>query len=505
VPAMAAIDLGAQSGRVTLGNFDGRQLTTTEIHRFPNIPVKAHDTLYWDTLRLYADTLAGLRAAARRSGAGLDSVGVDAWGLDFGLLDRFGRLVQNPVHHRDHRTDTAMGELCASIPPREVYQLTGTQLMPFNSLFQLSAMASTGDPALDCAQILLMIPDLFHYWLCGARACERTVATTTQCYDIVGNRWAWGLLDRAGVPARLFGPVVEPATDLGALRGDVTDAIGVSGTRVIAPAGHDTASAVAAIPLVGEGTIYISSGTWSLVGLESTKPMINDRTFAANLTNEGGVGGSVRILRNVVGLWILQQCRDAWSRLSGNWEFDDLVTLAQSAPRFAAFIDPNDPVFLPPGDMPGRISGYCVASGQQPPQDPACVMRCVLESLALKYRQTIDLLRTATGIAPRAVHVVGGGVKNKTLCQWTADATGLPVMAGPAEASTIGNLLVQAMGLGELGSLAEARQLVRDSFPVDVYEPRGGDAWEAAYHRFTLIAGTIAPDSPRPDQTGAGL
>lgn len=505
MPAMAAIDLGAQSGRVMLGEFDGQRLTTTEIHRFPNIPVKVHDTLYWDALSLYAETLTGLRAAACASTGGLDSVGVDAWGLDFGLLDRFGRLMHNPVHHRDRRTDTAMEALCGQIPPREVYQLTGTQMMPFNSLYQLWTMVAAGDPSLDCAETLLMIPDLFHYWLSGSRACERTAATTTQCYDIASNRWAWGLLERAGVPTRLFGHVVEPGTDLGGLRGEAADAIGVPGARVIAPAAHDTASAVAAIPLTGADTVYISSGTWSLVGIESARPMIDDATLAANLTNEGGVEGTVRILRNVVGLWILQQCQETWSRLGGGWDFDDLVSLGQSAPRFGAFIDPNDPVFMPPGDMPGRISGYCVASGQRSPQAPAGIVRCVLESLALKYRQTIDLLRTATGVVPRAVHMVGGGAKSKTLCQWTANATGLPVLAGPAEATAIGNLLVQAMALGELGSLAEGRQLVRDSFPVDVHEPDDGDAWEDAYRRFTLVTGAIGPGCPRPDRTRAGL
>lgn len=487
MPAMAAVDLGAQSGRVAFGNFDGRRLTIAELHRFPNVPVRVHDTLYWNALGLYAEILTGLRAAARAGQAGLASIGVDAWGLDFGLLDRLGRLVQNPVHYRDHRTDTVMETIFERMPARELYQVTGTQMMPINSLCQLRAMTAAGDPALDAAQTLLMMPDLFHYWLCGARVCERTAATTTQCYDVVGNDWAWDLLDRVGVPAHVFGDVVPPATVLGPLRGDVIDETGLSRARVIAAAGHDTAAAVAATPLRRSDSIYISSGTWSLVGVETAGPVIDDRTFAANLTNEAGVEGTVRILRNVVGLWILQECRSTWSRQGGSWEYDDLLALTESAPRFAAFIDPNDPVFLPPGDMPGRIASYCERSGQRPPAEPGGVVRCVLESLALKYRQTIELLAAAIGISPRTVHVIGGGAKNKTLCQWTADATGLEVLAGPAEATMIGNLLVQAMALGELGSLAEARQLVRDSFPVDIYEPRDHSAWDDAYHRFEEV------------------
>jgi rhamnulokinase len=484
---MAAIDLGAQSGRVAVGEFDGRRLMAIELHRFPNIPVKVHGTLYWDALRLYDDILTGLRAVARMHGTSVASIGVDAWGLDFGLLDRCGRLVHNPVHHRDHRTDTAIEGVFGRIPARQLYQATGTQMMSINSLCQLWAMTAANDPALDAAETLLMMPDLFHYWLCGARVCERTAASTTQCYDLVGGGWAWNLLERAGVPARLFTDVVPPATVLGPLRADVIAETGLSVARVVSPAGHDTAAAVVATPLSGNDSVYISSGTWSLVGIETTQPVIDDRTFSANLTNEAGVEGTVRILRNVVGLWILQECRSAWLRHGDSWEFDDLVSLAAPAPRFAAFIDPNDPVFLPPGDMPGRIKSYCERTGQQPPEEPGGVVRCVLESLALKYRQTVELLQTTIGISPRMVHVVGGGAKNTTLCQWTADATGLQVLAGPAEASTIGNLLVQAMALGELGSLAEARQAVRSSFPVDVYDPRDHDAWDAAYDRFSMV------------------
>lgn len=488
---MVAIDLGAQSGRVTLGSFDGRRLTATELHRFPNVPVRAHDTLYWDALGLHAEVLTGLRAAGAGP-AGVDSVGVDAWGLDFGLLDRLGHLVASPVHHRDHRTDTALDTLLRRIPARLLYQLTGTQIMPVNSLCQLWAMAVAGDPALDTAQTLLTIPDLFHYWLSGARACDYTAATTTQCYDIAGHRWAWDVLGQAGLPARLFGDVAVPATILGPLRPDVADETGLHRAQVISPTGRDTAAAVVATPLRDSACVYISSGTWSLVGVETAAPVIDDQTFAANLTNEGGIEGTTRILRNVVGLWILQECRNSWQRSDQDWDFDDLVVLAQSAARFAAFIDPNDPVFLPPGDMPGRIVRYCQRTGQQPPADPGSVVRCVLESLALKYRQTIELLGTTLGIAPRTVHLVGGAVRNTALCQWTADAVGLPVVAGPAEASTIGNLLVQAMGLGELDSLAEARQLVRDSFPADVYDPRDHDAWQDAYHRFSTVAASAA-------------
>jgi rhamnulokinase len=492
---MAAVDIGAQSGRVALGRFDGERLSVAEIHRFPNVPVRVHGTLHWDVLRLYAEILDGLGAAAVETDGLVDSVGIDTWGVDFALLDRAGRLVENPIHHRDRRTEGAMEGVFARVPARELYERTGIQLMPINTLFQLYAMVAAEDPALELADALLLIPDLFHYWLTGVAACEWTNATTSQCLDPRAQAWAVDVLERLGIPPRVFADVVRPATVLGALHSDVGEQTRLRRAVVVAPATHDTASAVAAVPFRSPDALYISSGTWSLVGLELAEPLIDDRTFAANLTNEGGVEGTYRLLRNVNGLWLLYECRRAWAAAGKEWGFAELVALAERAPPLRSLIDPNDPAFLAPGDMPGRIREFCAATRQEVPADAAAVVRCVLESLALKYRQTIELLQAATGTSPPELHVVGGGARNRLLCRWTAEATGLPVLAGPDEATVIGNLAVQAIGLGELASLAEAREVIRDSFAPTIYEPGERGRWEEGYARFeTIVARPGEPD-----------
>jgi rhamnulokinase len=481
---LVAVDIGAQSGRVAVGRLDGGRLAVEEVHRFANEPVLVGGTLYWDALRLFGEILAGLAAAGRATGGEVDSVGVDTWGVDFGLLDRAGRLVQNPVHHRDRRTEQAMEQVFARVPAGELYERTGIQLMPINTVFQLSSLVAAQDPALEQADRLLLIPDLFHYWLTGVAVCERTNATTSQCFDAGAQAWADDLLDRLEIPTRLFPEVVPPATTLGPLLPEVAAATRLPCAVVVAPATHDTASAVAAVPFGRPGSVYISSGTWSLVGVELERPRIDERTFAANLTNEGGVEGTSRLLRNVTGLWLLHECRRTWAAEGRDRPYEELVVLADAAQPLRSLIDPNDPAFSAPGDMPERIRRFCETTGQPVPEDEGAVVRCVLESLALKYRQTIGLLAEAADASPSEVHVVGGGAHNDVLCRWTAAATGLPVVAGPAEATEIGNLLVQAIGLGELGSLAEAREVVRRSFAPAVYEPEDGAAWDEAYGRF---------------------
>jgi rhamnulokinase len=484
---MVAVDIGAQSGRVAVGRLEGGRLTVEEVHRFPNKPVLVQGTLYWDALRLFGDVLDGLTAAGRATGGEVDSIGVDTWGVDFALLDRVGRLVQNPVHHRDRRTERVMEQVFASVPARELYERTGIQLMPFNTIFQLFGLVAKEDPALERAERLLLIPDLFHYWLSGVATCELTNATTSQCFDARAQAWASDILERLAIPTRLFGDVVPPAASLGSLLPEVAAGTRLTRAVVVAPATHDTGSAVAAVPFRRPDSVYISSGTWSLVGLELAGPRIDDRTFAANLTNEGGVAGTSRLLRNVTGLWLLHECRRAWAADGRDRDFAELVRLAEDARPLRSLIDPNDPDFLAPGRMPERIRDYCVATGQPVPEDEGAVVRCVLESLALKYRQTIELLRAAADASPRELHVVGGGARNELLCRWTASATGLPVLAGPAEATEIGNLLVQAMGLSEIGSLAEAREVVRRSFAPAFYEPEQADAWDEAYGRFERL------------------
>ena len=487
---MVAVDLGAQSGRVALGRFDGRRLAVEELHRFENVPVSAQGTLHWDVLRLFGGILEGLSAAEGRTTT-VDSVGIDTWGVDFGLIDRAGRLIQNPVHHRDRRTEGAMGRVFGAVPARELYERTGIQLMPINTVFQLAAMVAAQDPVLEVADRLLLMPDLFHYWLSGVVASEFTNATTSQCLDARSETWARDVLERLAIPDRVFPDVIRPATVLGSLRGDVAERTRLRGAVVVAPATHDTASAVAAVPLRHPDAVYISCGTWSLVGVERSAPLIDDRTFAANLTNEGGVGGTFRVLRNVTGLWLLHECQRVWADAGASWDIVELLAMTGGAPALRSFIDPNDPVFLPPGDMPSRIREFCGRTGQEEPGDPAAVMRCILESLALKHRQTIELISTATGVTPPEIHIVGGGARNELLCRWTADATGMPVLAGPEEATVIGNLVVQAMGLGELASLADAREVVRASFSPVLYEPSDAAAWDEAYARFERIAAGV--------------
>jgi len=479
----AAIDLGAQSGRVAVGRFDGERLSISEVHRFPNVPVRTRNTLNWDILRLYQDATDGLRAAAREAGR-VDSVAADSWAVDFGLLDQNGRLLQNPVHYRDDRRARAVGGVLAEVPARDLYERTGIQLIPINTVFELGAMAAERDPALEAAETLLLIPDLMHYWLCGARTSELTNATTTQCFDPRTGTWAVDVLERLDVPTRLLPDVLQPGTKLERLSDRVADDTRLGGAVVVAVATHDTASAVAAVPFRRPSSAFISAGTWSLVGLEVQQPVISDASFAANLTNEGGVGSTFRLLRNVTGLWLLHECRRAWALDGHDYSFDQLVALAKEAPVLRSLIEPNDPAFSDQGDMPARVRAFCAHTGQPEPVEPGAVVRCILESLALKHAQTIDVLASVTGTVPEEIHLVGGGSRNELLCRWTAGAAGLPVLAGPEEATLLGNFLVQAMSLGELASIGEGREVVRRSFSPTIYEPQDAALWREARERF---------------------
>jgi rhamnulokinase len=490
VTALAAVDIGAQSGRVVVGRLGGGRLTVAEVHRFPNVPVRVQGTLYWDVLRLFDGVLEGLRAAARETGGHVDSIGVDTWAIDFALLDGAGRLLQNPVHHRDARSERGMELALTRIAPRELYERTGIQLMPINTVFQLAALAAEHAPTLEAAETLLLIPDLLHHWLCGAVACEFTNATTTACLDPRTRDWATDVLERLAIPARLLPAVVPPGTALGPLREDVAEETRLHGTTVVAPATHDTGSAVAAVPFRHPGAAYVSAGTWSLVGLEVAKPLVDDRTFAANLTNEGGVAGTFRVLRNVTGLWLLHECRRIWALDGRDRSFDELVADAEQAPPLRSVVDPDDRSLQAPVNMPEQIRALCARTGEAEPETHGEVVRCALESIALGHRRAIDLLREATGADPPEVHVVGGGARNRLLCQWTADATGLPVLAGPEEATAIGNLAVQALALGELGSLDEARQVIRASFEPTIYEPGDREPWDEAAARLEQEAVT---------------
>ena len=488
---MVAVDLGAESGRAVVGTFDGERLALEDVHRFPNVPVTLAGTLHWDFLRLFGDVIAGLRRAA--AGGPVASVGVDTWGVDFGLLDARGRLLANPVHYRDRRTE-GMPDLAFAVVPRdEIYAATGIQFMPINTLCQLSSMVRAGDPLLVQADRLLMMADLFHHFLAGSAVAEYTNASTSQCLDPITRDWARSLLERFGIPTGILPPVVAPGTVLGPVRADVADETGLRDTRVVAPGSHDTASAVVGAPLDGPTTAFLSSGTWSLIGLEVPAPVITAVSLAANLTNEGGVGGTVRLLRNVVGLWLVQESRRALWPAGDAPSYEDLAALAETAPAFTAFIDPDDERFLRPGNLPARVRAFCAETGQPVPGDDGTLVRVLLESLALRYAVAVDELARASGHSVEAIQVVGGGSNNRLLCRLTASATGLPVRAGPVEATASGNLCVQAIAAGELASIAEARELVARSFPVTTYEPSGD--WAEARARFTDVAARGLPAS----------
>lgn len=485
-----AVDLGAESGRGLIGRFDGERLNLEEVHRFPNGPVRMLDTLYWDLPRLFDE----VKTALRKAGAaypGLDGVGVDTWGVDFGLVGRSDTLLGNPVHYRDARTEGMMDAAFRLVPRERIYEITGLQFMPFNTVFQLLALKTAGSPLLEVAETLLMMPDLFGWLLTGRRAGERTDASTTQLLDPRAGTWSDELCAGLGLPRRILPELIDPGTELGSLRRSVAEEVGIASLTVLVPGTHDTASAVAAVPAVGKGAAggtpdwcYISSGTWSLLGVEVPRPVINAQTLRYNFTNEGGVAGTTRLLKNIMGLWLVQECRRTWARTGRDLSYEEIQFRAAAASPFASLVDPDDLSFMAPGDMPARLAAFCTRTGQPAPADDGAFVRCALESLALKYRWTIDRLEEVLGTAIRTIHVVGGGSQNALLCQFTADACKRPVHAGPIEATAAGNVLMQAMARGRIGSLADARAVVALSFPVAVYEPRDPSAWDAAAGRF---------------------
>lgn len=487
---LLALDLGAESGRAIVGQFDGSRLQLTEAHRFTNAPVRLNGTLYWDFLRLFGDISAGMRRAL--SGGPLASVGVDGWGVDFGLLDARGRLLSNPVHYRDERTSGTVERITRRVSRDDIYATTGIQFMPINTLNQLYAMVDADDPDLSRAARLLLIPDLIHHCLCGSDVVEYTNASTTQFLDARSRGWAVDLLDRVGLPSALLPAVVAPGTALGELRADVARDVGGS-MQVVAPGTHDTASAVAATPLTRDGrTAYLSSGTWSLMGLELDEPVLSEAAREHNLTNEGGVVGTIRLLKNVMGLWLVQETRRALRRDGADLSYEELTERARTATPFTTFVDPDDERFLRPGVLPETVAAVCAETGQPVPGDAATLVRVLLESLALKYGVVLRHLESASGRRVDTIHVVGGGANNGLLCQLTADATGRQVLAGPSEATAIGNLLMQAIAAGELDSLADGRALVARSFPARRYEP-GGD-WAEARERFDNLLRSRSPE-----------
>jgi rhamnulokinase len=492
-PSVLAFDLGAESGRAVLGRLDGSRLSVEVIHRFANRPVRTPDGLHWDILALWAEVQEGMALAARSAGGPPAAIGVDTWGSDCALLDRQGTLLANPWHYRDRRTE-GMEELAfRSVPRRAIYEVTGNQFMRQNTLLQLLAMARGGSPLLQAAGTLLMIPDLFHYWLSGRKAVEFSGASTTQFYDPRRAAWATDLLDALGVPHHFLPEIVPPGTVLGMLAPWLAAQTGLTEqTAVVAPVTHDTGSAVAATPNTGARFAYVSSGTWSLVGAEVEQPVIAARGLALNVTNEGGIDGTFRYLKNVLGLWLVQECRRTWASRGHNYTYAELTALAGREPPLRSIVDPDDPAFFEPGDMPDRIAEFCRRTGQPAPESPGAVVRCIIESLALKYRWVIESIESILGYRLEPVHILGGGARNTLLNQCTADALGRTLLAGPEEATAIGNVAVQMRSLGWIGSRAEARALIQASFPPVAYQPGDPAPWDAAYARLKAWLGQSA-------------
>lgn len=483
-----ALDLGAESGRAISGAWDGSRLELEPVHRFANRPVFIRDSLHWDVLSLYAGLEEGLAAHVRR-GAELRSIGIDTWGVDFALLAPDDTLVGQPYHYRDHRTDGMFAKAFQRLSREEIFGLTGLQFLQFNTLYQLLAMQDTGASALQSAATLLLMPDLFNFWLSGEKRSEWTVASTSQLCDPRSRTWSKPLLDAFGLPAGILPPIVEPGTVLGPLLRSVAERVGLSGSpvQVVTPASHDTGSAVVAVPATTPHFGYISSGTWSLVGTEMAAPVLGEAALRYNFTNEGGVDNTSRLLKNIGGLWLVQECRRIWQRDGRERSYAELAAAAERAPAFRALVDPNHHDFLAPSDMPRAIRARCRATGELVPEDEGSTVRCALESLALAYRRTFEELAEVTGRPVDTIHIVGGGAQNRLLCQFTANACGLPVVAGPVEATALGNLLVQMMADGILHGLADARDVVRRSTVVEYYEPRDRDIWDEAYDRYQRI------------------
>jgi rhamnulokinase len=489
-----AVDLGASSGRHVAGRFDGDRLALEETHRFGNGPVSAAGHLYWDLLGLWHHVVEGLRASAGKFGGQIKSVGVCTWGVDFGLLGRGNELLGNPYCYRDSRTEGMLERALEIVPREEIFAYTGVQFLQINTLYQLLAMRLNSSPLLDVAESLLMVPDLFHWLLSGAKVNEMTEASTSQFFDPRRGNWSTDLFERLQLPTRILGPIVAPGTRIGPLLPAVQAASGLSGVEVVVPGSHDTASAVMGVPAASRpgaepDWCYISSGTWSLMGVETPEPVITPQCRARNFTNEGGVGGTTRLLKNICGLWMVQECRRSWNQAGGAYSWDDLNNLSAASPPLAALVDVDESRFLAPADMPKAIRDYCSRTGQSPPASVGAVVRCTLESLAMRYRQVLGWIEELVGRRIETIHIVGGGAQNRALCQMTADACRRRVVAGPVEATAIGNIMMQAVSAGAVGSIAEAREAIRRSFPVVEYHPQNCDPWDEAYQRFLAIIG----------------
>ena len=483
---MLAIDLGASSGRGIVGSFDGKKLSLKENHRFSNDPVILNGRMYWDILRIFHEIKQSI-AKTVLDGDAIRSIGIDTWGVDYALLDERGKMLSNPYHYRDARTEGIVSYVGRFFAPSELYATTGIQCMNFNTIFQLAADLRDDAKMVENASRMLNIPDLLNYFLTGKMANEYTILSTGALLDAQKRDYARDIIAKAGIPQRLFGEIVAPGTSLGKFLPQVQSEVGKTDAEVLTVASHDTASAVISVPTQEKEFLFISSGTWSLMGTELDAPIINAETEKYNFTNEGGVNNTIRFLKNIMGLWLIQESRCQWRREGKEYSFAELESLAKAAKPFQCFIDPDHPSFVAPGDLPARVREFCQKTGQYVPETVGEIMRCIYESLAMKYRYTAQTISKLTGISPSVIHVVGGGTKDGFLSQMTAEACGIPVCAGPEEATAIGNLLVQLMAAGEAKKLSDARAIVAASFACKHYTPQNTAAWDEAYQTFCTL------------------
>lgn len=480
-----AFDFGASSGRAIIGYFDGDKITLEEVHRFSNDPVSVGGTVYWDVLRLFYEIKQGIIKA--KIAGGFDSIGIDTWGVDFGLIDSEGKLMENPVHYRDARTVGLVDEAFKTMPKEKLYGITGIQFMELNTLFQLISLKKYRPWMLERADKMLFMPDLFGYMLTGKMCAEYSIASTSQLIDLDKRTWSKEILDAFGIKESVFAPLVQPGTVLGELSKEVCEECGVDPVPVISVCGHDTQSAITSVPCEDGDFAFLSSGTWSLFGTELDKPIVNETSMNINITNEGGFDGSTGFLKNIIGLWLIQESRRQWKREGKEYSYADLEKLALAAEPFKCFIDPDAPEFVPHGNIPERVREFCRKTGQYVPETVGEIMRCIYESLAMKYRLTFEKLRECTERDYPVIHVIGGGTKDGLLCQMTANSCDRTVKAGPIEATVMGNVAVQLMSDGSVKNIGQARKIVADSSELKTFEPKDTDKWAGAYEDFLKV------------------
>ncbi len=481
-----AFDLGASSGRAILGTLENKRLTLTEVHRFRNEMTRIHNSYYWNIYSLFEELKTGLKRCITEYGIRPESIGIDTWGVDYALVMPDGRLTGLPYAYRDHRTDTAMEDFFRILPKKEAYLLSGIQFMQFNTLFQLFSSVRQKDPALNVAKDLLFTPDALNFLFTGIRKNEYTIASTSQLLKPGEPEWEYKLVHTAGIPERLMGEIIFPGTVLGPVLSEIDEQTGCGNIPCIAVASHDTASAVVSVPATGENWAYLSSGTWSLLGIETHAPVVTEKSLEMNFTNEGGAELTTRFLKNIMGMWLIQECKRIWDR-EEEIPWQEIVDLSIVAEPFKCLINPDSPKFLNPGDMPDAIREFCRNTHQRIPETKGEIARCIYDSLALKYKYTVLQIEEVTGKKIEKLHIIGGGANNKMLCQHTANAINVPVFSGPSEATAIGNLLMQAKALGVVESIGEIRQIVRDSFEVNTFLPETNADWEEAFERFIKL------------------